>query len=738
MQQQKQGKKQISRKKPAPKPAQRSRGASSNQHDPLGFVNDRFMLVLTLFVAAAYYIYSAVSEGMYQHDEAGHFINMRSFWHDPNVILGNWPKVGYKLIYAIPSLFGEGVVTIVNCLFAAFTAYFGYKVVRQLGGRFALLAFVLIASQPMWVQLSFRHYSEIITAFLIVLSLYFLFNKKLILAAFIISYITLIRQEFYVILGIFGIYLLVQRNFRAILVAAIPPVLYNVWGWIASGEPFYLVTQVLNTSSAYGGAYPRQGFDHYPLLAESIFGIVAIMLFFVYAGTKIMNWKKVNWFILIPAVLFFLMHCIFNSKSLDFGPSSGGNHRYMAVITPLLAILGALSLDEVLQMKRRYLVLVVVVPVLFIAGYFWSFEPDGIFLGDIRDWRPLIVGSLVGALLIIPVRNTAIITATLVLLAIFNTVTSIQPIPNSTENETMEEVVKWYQMEVRRERPLVPSGIGIDENTQIYTNHSLFFYYQDKTAYDFVNRSYRITIERIDTASIGALILWDSHYSYRPNLRDNSLNDEYFLDRPHEFTLINTFTSDNRFNVKAFLKTGKEDKAFNQALDLYQRKEYTEALEYFMESVKTHPENYVSYYYAGTIFQEQQKYNDALTHYNRALQINPDYSKALIARGRLWSLARRFNESMIDVNRFIELNPNDASGYFTRGGIYYSLDQFEEAIRDYAVVVKLAPNFAQTYYNVGLAQIKLNQNQSACANFARAKELGYEQAGEALKQYCGD
>jgi hypothetical protein len=53
-------------------------------------------------------------------------------------------------------------------------------------------------------------------------------------------------------------------------------------------------------------------------------------------------------------------------------------------------------------------------------------------------------------------------------------------------------------------------------------------------------------------------------------------------------------------------------------------------------------------------------------------------------------------------------------------------------------VVKLAPNFAQTYYNVGLAQIKLNQNQSACANFARAKELGYEQAGEALKQYCGD
>lgn len=715
----------------------KGKGRSASKSDPLGFVNDRFMLALTIFLAAVYYIYSAVSDGMYQHDEAGHFINMRSFWHDPNIILGNWPKVGYKLIYAIPSLFGEGVVTVVNCLFAAFTAYFSYKVVKQLNGKFALLAFVLLASQPMWVQLSFRHYSEITTAFLIVVALHLLFRRKLVLAAFILSYICLIRQEFYLMLGIFGIYLLVHRNVRAILVAAIPPILYNIWGWIAKGEPFYLISQVLETSSTYGDAFPRQGLDHYPLVAESIFGITVILLFFVYLGGKIINWKKINWFIFLPAILFFIMHCIFNSKTLEFGPSSGGNHRYMAVISPLLAIMGALSIDEVLKMKRKYLVLAVVIPVLFIAGYYWSFKPDGIHLGDVRDWRPLVVGGILSLLLVSPMKNTALITAVIVVLSITSTATSIKPIPNSSENETMEEVVKWYQLEVRRDRPMGSSGILLNDRTQLYLQHPLFFYYQDKTAYDFTPRVQSVNIDYMDTASVGSVIIWDSHYSYRPNQRSTTINDEYFLNRPVEFSLINTFTSDNNFNVKVFVKTGARDEQFNAGKEHFDLREFDTALEDFLESVSMHPENYVSWYYAGACYQEKQDYNSALAYFNRSLELNPDYSMALLARGRLWTMARRFNESLADLDRFIELNPRDASGYFTRGGVFLGMKEYERAIRDYAVVVKLAPNFAQTYYNVGIAQVRLNQTQNACANFARAKELGFAQADEALKQYCG-
>jgi tetratricopeptide (TPR) repeat protein len=718
--------------------AKKSPVEKKSREDSLSFINDELMLFFTLILAGIYFLYSQVSDGMYQHDEAGHFISMRSFWYNPNDILGNWAKVGYKLIYVIPSLLGEGFVIAVNCVVAALTSFFSYKVVKQLNGKFAVLAFILLASQPMWFQLSFRNYSEIITAFLLVLALYMFFKNKLIWSAFIVSYICLIRQEFYLILVIFGIYLLFNKQFRAILIAAICPVLYNVWGFIATGDPFYLISQVLGTSSRYGDAYPRQGIGHYPLVSEVIFGIAILTLVIIYIGSKALNWKRINWFILIPAVLFFCIHCIFNSKTLEIGPASGGNLRYMAVIGPLLAIIGALALDEVKNVKKRYRLLIFLIPLLFVAGYFWSYEFEGIHLGDERNWRPLIVGGICSIFIFLPVKNNAIITLVFVLLSTTSAIKSIEPIPNSPENETMKDVTKWYAMQIRRSQSdNSVQHFKIDENTQIYAQHLLFMYYQGKTVYDFNKTIKPVMHNHVDTAGIGSLIIWDSHYSYRPKLREESIPDQYFIDRPIQYHLLNTFQStDNKFNVKVFLKMKQADQNFEEGMAKFESKEYTDALHYFNASISANPENYIAWFFAGACYQNQRNLNNALACYNKSIDISNTYPNTLLNRGILLSMANQNSMALNDFNNYISLKPGDPNGFMRRGNLYFNQNEFENAIKDYAQAVKLAPRYAEAYYNVGLAQVELQQRQNACKNFEKAKELGSKQAENAIKQFC--
>ena len=102
------------------------------------------LLMLTVLVAAVYCLYSLFSKGLYQHDEAAHFLNMRTFWHDPNAILGNWAKTGYKILFVPIALLGPTAVLIANCLVSAFCCYFAYRLAETLNSDMPLLAFIFL------------------------------------------------------------------------------------------------------------------------------------------------------------------------------------------------------------------------------------------------------------------------------------------------------------------------------------------------------------------------------------------------------------------------------------------------------------------------------------------------------------------------------------------------------------------------------------------------------------------
>lgn len=504
-------------------------------------LNNRQLLLLFIATAAATFSYSFIPQGFYQHDEVSHFLNMLEFWNNPNSILGNWAKLGYKLLFVIPALLGIHVVTILNSLISAASCVVAYKVAEQLGNRIPIAAFFLVASQPIWVQMSFRNYSEPLSALILIGCILLCLKNKFEIAAIVISYGAIIRQEFYVIALCLGIYLLIQKRYWAVLLLLLFPLINNLWGWIATGDPLYLYNSTVQTGQKYQSAYPKQGFEHYFIMAPVFWGIVSLMLLIICFCSRPLHVRQL-WFVVIPLIVYFGLHCLFNTQSLKIGASTGGNLRYMAVISPLIAVCATFSIDYILTLKKRTKLLYITLPIIIAIGI-WTTYPDNnvVYSYDKRDLTRLFIAIAV-LLGILAFKSPKLLGGFLIVASIVSLVGTAKTLHFTPEDLTIKQVAQWGK------------SVQI-ENYNILLNHSLFYYWYGKASYQFANGAGSIDSNSVQNAQPKTMILWDSHYSYRPELNPKSVPLDFFRNRPEQYKLVNQFIStDQRFGLVVFQK----------------------------------------------------------------------------------------------------------------------------------------------------------------------------------------
>jgi len=492
---------------------------------------------------AGYFVYSFFSDGFYQHDEAAHFLSMRRFWYDPNSILSNWAKPGFKLIYALPALLGHQAVIFFNAVLSGLTVYLTYKVAEELELNMPVLSILLLALQPFFVQLAFRNYSEIISALLLTLSVLLHLRQRFLLTALVLSYLTLIRQEFYIFITLYGIYMLFKKQWIPFIMLGIGPVIYNAWGWISTGDMLYIFNSVLSTGERYSSAYPRQGFNHYFLMSIVIFG-PAVVLGLVYTIGLWMR-KKVQllWTVAIPFGLFFLMHAIFNLQIIEIGSATGGNLRYMIVVAPLAAILANQGFEYAEYLKKDSLLKILIGVFVLCVGIFMTYEHNNITFTGQRDWIPLVMILLFTGLLWFTMKSKVLSLALALLLAL-NLALQVEPIQRSAEDAMVSRVADWMRKTNALQRPIL-------------SNHTLLNYFLDRTKQEYPVSNQSITKNTVENAPNGTLIIWDSHYSYRPKLREGSLPYTFFTEREQSFKTVEQFlTKERRFGILVFEKIG--------------------------------------------------------------------------------------------------------------------------------------------------------------------------------------
>lgn len=510
------------------------------------------LLIFTLLLAVVYFIFSTFSDGFYQHDEVGHYLGMRSFWHDPFAILGAFQKPGYKFLTILPALGGYTFLKFFNSLVAAFTVYFAYKLLQKLGSKNSILIFFILGIQPLWFMLAFRNFSEIFAAFLLTLAALNHFNKKYIMAALLMSYLAFVRQEYHTLLGLYFFVLLFKKQWIPLLLTGTFTLFHNLYGYISTGDLLYLPNSIIAYSERIKDVWPKQGFDHYFLMSNIIFGSIALVLFTAYIAIVILKKKKPNWILLIPVILIFFLNCALNSQSFEFGPGNGGNLRYLVIITPLLSILGVRALDEIIGFDKKQLLLIFLLPLLLLIGAYQTYEHNFIHLSEVEDWKPLIFAVITVLLLLLPLKAKHYV-LTFSFLAILVAVVNVNPFKIQPEEQTIKKAAKWYAQYL--EKPKTEKEALFTEDSRVVCGHGLFYFYLGKTKYDFNKEAIlNLTKEVTDTLKKGDLLIWESHYGYRPKLRPTSQKLEYYQNNPKYRTIQYYFSKDRRFRVDFFQK----------------------------------------------------------------------------------------------------------------------------------------------------------------------------------------
>jgi hypothetical protein len=520
----------------------------------LNDLNNKELWIFTAILTIVYFVSSTFSDGFYMHDEPELFLYAsKGFWADPISELLRFRKVGYVLFLALPSLGGFTFLHIFNSILAAVTVMYSYKIIHKLGSKNSFLIYFILGLQPLWFMLAFRNYTEFLAAFILVMTAWNHFNKKYIFAALLLSYAALVRQENHIILGLYFLVLVFNKQWIAAICTGFFTFLHNLVGFFITGELLYLPNKVLGFSESLEGAFPKRGFDFYFIMSDVIFGSISLVLFISYISIIIYKKKKPNWFLLIPVILTFLLYCTFNHETWNIGVGAG-NLRYVLTIAPFMVILGVMSLDEIIGFNKKYLLAIFLIPLIFFIGVYQTYDHDFMKLiedGE-RNWVPFMLAIITVALLLFPLKKKHYLFS-FGALSIFLVISTARTFKLKNEDVTMKKASKWFSQRIKQSEKLGKDAL-FTENSKVACNHVLFSYFTKDYNIDFTLLHNGIRKEITDTLKKGDLVIWESHYGYRPKLFPGSQPYDDF-DKNPDYQKIQYYQSkDNRFMVVFFRK----------------------------------------------------------------------------------------------------------------------------------------------------------------------------------------
>lgn len=509
---------------------------------------DKYIWYLLPLLALLYFWFSQGSTGFYQDDEIGHYRNIRQFWGDPFSIMGNQPKPGWKILLVVPGFFGFTGVALAHCLITALTVVMTYKLGRAMRMKNASFAAFFLAAQPLYLQLSFRSYSEITAALFIVLSLYFYYREHWILAALASSYVFSIRQEFALVSIGLGVIFLMRRQWIPFLALAWMPVVLALIGWIATGTPTWLFDDMQRIG--LGVEVPHKPFWHYFETYVYMVGPVVLPLLVLgywkvfFPAARIREQISEHGFLFFTYTVMFAWAVISAWDVPNFG-ANPGHWRYLLSIAPLTAIYAAKGANAIFENRTPAVNYAILSLFSLLSVLFLARDTNGFVLVEQSryDHVAVIFGILIvyAAYASLRMLNAWGVTILLLVTLVGFTIHAEKPRTLDNEAGTVKQAAEWYLDQ--------PAEF---QRRALYGNHVLFRYFADIDIND-KNRDRSLRIETLERAGDGSVIIWDSHYGN--SQFGGNVPMEFFQQSPHYKLLQQFVAPDQGFGILVFEKT---------------------------------------------------------------------------------------------------------------------------------------------------------------------------------------
>ncbi|MES2139471.1 MAG: hypothetical protein V4511_07160 [Bacteroidota bacterium] len=210
-------------------------------------------------------------------DSITHFLFSKYAFQHPENFLNHWAKPLFVLLSAPFSQSGFMGIKLFNCIVAAFTAWFSYKIAKKINYKNAWLAAVFLCFTPGYFIHIFSGLTEPLFSLIIALGVYWLLNNKLLLAVCAISFLPFVRSEGLIIIGVFAFYLLISKQYKYLPGLLFGHLFYSIAGVFYYQDLFWVFTKIpyINSSGKYGSG----NLSHFIIQFNYILGIPLYILF---------------------------------------------------------------------------------------------------------------------------------------------------------------------------------------------------------------------------------------------------------------------------------------------------------------------------------------------------------------------------------------------------------------------------------------------------------------------------
>jgi tetratricopeptide (TPR) repeat protein len=192
---------------------------------------------------------------------------------------------------------------------------------------------------------------------------------------------------------------------------------------------------------------------------------------------------------------------------------------------------------------------------------------------------------------------------------------------------------------------------------------------------------------------------------------------------------------------KRVLAFGK-DEFYEEAIGLYNRHQYKEAIEKFEEILKKKKSTTSLHYNLSRVYLSQAhrnlgiisfamgNFSIALQEFQLALQFNPDYVELFHFIGVCQNNLGDFEGAIKSFNMLLEVEPSNLPTRLKLGVAFHNLGMWDKVIALYQRILKTNPNYADIHYRLGLAFLGQGAMNDAIKAFESALAInpGYLQA----------
>lgn len=292
------------------------------------------------------------SSGVYDAgDGINHHLIARYAWKHPLLFLDHWGKPFYTLVSSSFAQLGYTGSVVFNILCGAGTLACVAGMAKKLNYPNRAAAVFLAAFAPLFFGVSISGLTEPLFALVLFASQLLALRKRYVWAALLVSFLPFVRSEGFLLLPLFGLVLLLRKQWFATLWLSAGTLLYSLIGGFAMGDFLWVIH-----NNPYRGAediYGSGSLFHFVTNNEFILGTAGVVLLLIgclFFVRRVI--KKTGPKTFLPEELLLIYGCFFtyfiaHSFFWRFGLfGSLGLIRVLAAVAPAAALIAVSGVSE--------------------------------------------------------------------------------------------------------------------------------------------------------------------------------------------------------------------------------------------------------------------------------------------------------------------------------------------------------------------------------------------------------